>query len=153
MHPRTKHPLTFLVIDDDNDIAEAVSLGLKRQHHIVDSFSDPSIALADYTPGKYDLIILDVAMPKMNGFQLRRRILQVDPKARFLFLTAFHLPNSEFARMFPEADDVWVMEKPVSISILLKYAESVLDGQADGAATKTKAKASQSSAAAEIKRG
>jgi DNA-binding response OmpR family regulator len=60
----------ILVVDDEPDLTMICSLALEYYGFKVDTFTDPRKALSNYEPGYYDLIILDIAMPKMDGFQL-----------------------------------------------------------------------------------
>ena len=60
----------ILVVDDEQDIAMSLKAGLERKGFAVDVFFDPLEALERYQPGTYDLLIIDVRMPKMNGFEL-----------------------------------------------------------------------------------
>ena len=78
-----------LVVDDETDIAEVVKQGLELQGMLVDAFNDPQKALEHFKPDTYEVVVLDVRMPRMNGFQLYREIMKRDDKARVLFITAF----------------------------------------------------------------
>ena len=62
----------------------------------VDTFNDPQEALSKFKPGSYDLIILDIKMPKMDGFELYHEIKKKDNNAKICFLTASELYNEEF---------------------------------------------------------
>ena len=77
-----------MLVDDEPDINAALSVVLKREGYDVDTFENPFIALEKLKPGFYGLIILDVKMPQMDGFELYREIKKVDRKAKICFLTA-----------------------------------------------------------------
>ena len=62
----------IMLVDDEPDINAALSVVLKREGYDVDSFENPFIALEKLKPGIYGLIILDVKMPQMDGFELYR---------------------------------------------------------------------------------
>ena len=107
-----------LVVDDETDIAEVVKQGLELQGILVDAFNDPQKALEHFKPGTYEMVVLDVRMPRMNGFQLYREIMKRDDKAKVLFITAFEESPEEFRKAFPELDTHRFLKKPFTISKL-----------------------------------
>jgi len=109
-------PLKILVVDDEPDIVHALQKGLELRGHSVDAFEDPEKALQEFRPDVYDFAILDVRMPKMNGFQLYREIEKRDGKVRVRFLTAFETYREEFKKAFPELDERRFIKKPATIS-------------------------------------
>lgn len=68
----------ILVVDDEANIRTIVKPGLEMEGFEVDTNDDPRSVLAKYEPGQYDLLILDIRMPGMTGFQLFREIRKVD---------------------------------------------------------------------------
>src|SRR5215813_6629294 len=68
----------ILIVDDDPDITLTFKLGLEKKGFIVTVFNDPLEALSKFRAGLYDFILLDVRMPKMNGFELYREIEKID---------------------------------------------------------------------------
>jgi len=107
-----------LFVDDETDIADVVKQGLELQGIQVDAFNDPQKALDHFKPGAYEMVILDVRMPRMNGFQLYREIMKRDDKAKVLFVTAFEESPEEFRKAFPELDTHRFLKKPFTISKL-----------------------------------
>ena len=114
-----------LVVDDATDIAEVVKLGLELQGMLVDAFDDPQKALEHFKPNMYELVVLDVRMPKMNGFQLYREFMKRDDKTKVLFITAFEESPEEFRKAFPELDTHRFMKKPFTIS---KLKDRIMQG-------------------------
>jgi two-component system, OmpR family, response regulator ChvI len=112
--------MRILVVDDEPDILESVKTGLQRKGFEVDAYEDPEKALKDYVAGRYEIGILDVRMPKMNGFQLYREILKRDDKIRVRFLTAFEEYRDEFKRAFPDLDEGSFIKKPTSIARMVR---------------------------------
>jgi len=108
----------IFLVDDERDIANSLKSGLERKGFTVDAFTDPQEALAKYKPGVYDLLLIDIRMPKLNGFELVREIRKVDTKAEVWFLTAFEVYYEEFKKMFPNLDVKSFIRKPVSINDL-----------------------------------
>jgi two-component system, OmpR family, response regulator ChvI len=109
----------ILVVDDEPDITTSVMRGLQRRGLVVDSFNDPEEALKRFIPGAYDLAILDIKMPKLNGFELFREIRNRDGQIRVFFFTAFESYRTEFMKAFPELDERRFVKKPVGIDLLL----------------------------------
>jgi DNA-binding response OmpR family regulator len=88
----------ILAVDDEADLTMLCSLALEYHGFKVDTFNDPQEALSNYKPDYYDLVILDIKMPKMDGFQLYDEIKKKDHKAKVCFLTASELYYEEFRK-------------------------------------------------------
>jgi DNA-binding response OmpR family regulator len=88
----------ILVVDDEPDLTQVSALALEYHGYKVDSFNDPQEALSKFKPGSYDLIILDIKMPKMDGFELYHEIKKKDNNAKVCFLTASELYYEEFRK-------------------------------------------------------
>jgi DNA-binding response OmpR family regulator len=78
----------ILLIDDEPDITFTIKDILEDNGFQIDSFNDPILALNSYKSNFYDLVILDIKMPKMDGFELYNKIKEKDPKVKICFLTA-----------------------------------------------------------------
>ena len=78
----------ILLVDDEPDIAMAFKLALQDAGYIVDTYLDPLIAMSKFKSSSYDLIILDIKMPKLNGFELYAEMRKIDKQAKFCFITA-----------------------------------------------------------------
>ncbi len=107
-----------LIVDDEKDITSSLKLGLGHRGFKVDVYNDPVEALANYAPGSYDLIILDIRMPRMNGFELFREVKKLDKSVKVCFLTAFEVYTDEFKRLFPNMKVEGFLRKPITISEL-----------------------------------
>jgi DNA-binding response OmpR family regulator len=108
----------IFLVDDEPDIANSLRLGLERKGFEVDVYTDPTEALAKYKPHFYDLLLIDIRMPKLNGFELVREIRKVDSTSEVWFLTAFEVYYEEFKKMFPNLDVKSFIRKPVSLNEL-----------------------------------
>ena len=96
-------------------------LALEHYGYKVDAFNDPQEALSKYKPGSYDLIILDIKMPKMDGFELYQEIKKKDNKAKICFLTASELYYEEFRKKeFCALDKDLFIRKPIDNEQLAK---------------------------------
>jgi len=87
----------LLVVDDEPDITLAFSMGLEDNGFTVDAFNDPLSALESFKEEKksYALALLDINMPKMNGFELYKEIRKIDDKVKVCFVTAFDIQREE----------------------------------------------------------
>jgi CheY-like chemotaxis protein len=108
-------PPTILVVDDDPSILFLFSEYLKSEGMIVDSFTDPSDALEHFmksNQSKYDLVITDIRMRKLNGFELYYRFKAVNPNVRVLFVTALDLVE-EASSLMPDVNSSQFLTKPI----------------------------------------
>lgn len=115
-----KRPVKILVVDDESDITTIIKKGLEIEGFEVDGSGNPIEVLAKYKPGSYDLLILDIKMPNMTGFDLYREIRKLDKKVKVCFITAFEIYFDEFRRVFPKIHVSCFIQKPVTISQLAK---------------------------------
>lgn len=119
----------ILVVDDEVDITLSIKTVLEGDQFQVDSFNDPVAAFNNFKAGFYDLLILDIKMPKMNGFQLYREIKNIDDKVKVCFLTALSEMHDyeEFKReVFPKAGERYFIQKPVENQNLLKRLNEII---------------------------
>jgi len=86
----------LFTVDDERDICLTITNVLEDNGFKVDSFTDPLVALENFKADLYDLLILDIKMPKMDGFELYHEIKKKDNNAKICFLTASELYNEEF---------------------------------------------------------
>ena len=117
--------MRVLVVDDEKDIALVLKKGLENYGFEADAFDNPGSALMNFRPGLYDLVITDVRMPEMNGFELYREIRKKDAKVKVCFLTASEMYDEEFKKTVP-IEAACLIEKPVSISELLEIVKREL---------------------------
>ena len=119
----------ILVVDDEPDNTSVFSMGLEDGGFEVDAFIDPILALSNFKSGnkKYDLLILDVKMPDINGFELFEEIRKIEDKVKACFLTAFGEGyTEEFGRRFPSSLNVSFIRKPIRIDDLVKKVNEMM---------------------------
>jgi DNA-binding response OmpR family regulator len=118
----------ILAVDDEADLTMLCSLALEYHGFKVDTFNDPQEALSNFKPDYYDLVILDIKMPKMDGFQLYDEIKKKDRKAKVCFLTASELYYEEFRkREYNAIDKNLFIRKPIENEELLKEVNRIIN--------------------------
>ena len=115
---RANVPLRILIVDDEPDITITLKMGLESKGFQVDTFNDSKDALLHFRPGSYDLLLSDINMPNLNGFELYSKIRDIDEKIRVCFITAFEVYYDEFRRVFPKLNVRCFANKPISIDTL-----------------------------------
>ena len=120
---------SILIVDDELDITLAFKKGLESNGFFVDIYNDPVIALSNFKSGFYDLLLLDVRMPKMNGFELYQEIEKIDKKAKVCFITAFEVYYQALKEIFPTLDVGCFIRKPIEIEDLVKKINSEINSR------------------------
>ena len=116
----------ILIVDDEPDDAQTLKMGLEDNGFVVDVYNDPLDAISKFEVGSYDLLLIDVKMPKMNGFELYKKLHQIDEKAKTCFITAYELYYDEFKRVFPKIKVECFIRKPISINNLASVIKDEL---------------------------
>ena len=119
----------IMVVDDEDDIILELRVVLEDNGFKVDSFSDPLVALGNFKADLYDLLILDIKMPKMNGFELYKQIKKVDNKVKTMFLTALtELQEYEEFRkeVSPKLGERYFVPKPIENEELITRVSKIL---------------------------
>ena len=121
----------ILVIDDESDVTFTIKNILEDNGFAVDEFNDSILALNNYKTNLYDLIILDIKMPKMDGFELYIKIREKDPKVKICFLTAIATFNEEFRKtrlvLGKTINEDYFIQKPIKMEDLLKKLTSIMN--------------------------
>jgi two-component system response regulator ChvI len=115
---------SILIVDDEVDITLAFKKGLESNGFMVDIYNDPVTALLNFKSDFYDLILVDVRMPKMNGFELYQEIEKVDKKSKVCFITAFEVYYHALREIFPTLEVSCFIRKPIEIDDLVKRINS-----------------------------
>jgi two-component system, OmpR family, response regulator ChvI len=116
----------ILIVDDDVDITSSFSLALEDSGLFeVDTYNDPLVALSDYRPDSYDLLLLDIRMPKMNGFELYQKIKEMDNKVKVCFISAYDVDYTALREQFPSLEIDYfaskdIIRKPIEVSKLIE---------------------------------
>jgi len=126
----TKKPsYRILYVDDDLDILFSIKTGLEYYGFIVDTFSNPLEALSTFKPELYDLVLVDIKMPLMSGFEfhqeLRKKALY-GTEIKTCFITAYEIYFETLRKEFPELYDGCFIRKPIKIDDLVNKIKEEL---------------------------
>ena len=140
-HPTTYKKKKILIVDDDPDITFSLKKALEEYNGdeqqkknggglfelVVDTFTNPADVVSNYNqPGMYDLLIIDIVMPKMNGFELYEKVKEIDDKAKACFITAHQVYYESLRDLFPGFEVDCFMRKPIENEDLLRKVLSVI---------------------------
>jgi DNA-binding response OmpR family regulator len=118
----------ILLVDDDQDVTYTIKTVLENNGFVVDSYNDPTLTLSNFELGFYDLLLLDIKMPKIDGFDLYQKIREIDSNVKICFLTASELFYEEYRRLgtHPTVDKACFIQKPVRSEDLVRKLNEVL---------------------------
>jgi CheY-like chemotaxis protein len=124
----------IMLVENEKDILRVIKRGLESSetndttHKFkVDAYQDSELALQSFQnhpDNYYDLVLTDIRMSKITGFELYRRLKERSPSIEIVFLTAFEIDRKEFDKILADAHFII---KPVSISNLIPKLNSILD--------------------------
>src|ERR687887_1958865 len=121
MNNKRKANRKILVVDDEPDSSTIFRIALEDNGFIVDAFNDSTLALSAFKPNSYDLVVLDVKMPKMNGYELCEKIKKIDDKVKVCFLTASEeqyiedIKKKSYSASSSSCFDITLIRKPVTL--------------------------------------
>ena len=123
----------ILLVDDDPDITLTFKAGLEgyrygdKKRFEVYTYNDPLLVLTQFKPNFYDLLLTDIDMPNMNGFQLCKKILELDVNIRVCFMSALEVNIRALREVYPKVSFGCYIEMPVTIEYLIKRLSAELD--------------------------
>ena len=118
---------SILLVDDEPDITAAFKVTLEGAAYIVHAYNDPLIALSDFKPGYYDLIIVDIIMPSMDGFTLYEELKKEDNRAKICFLTASEMYYEESRKVKHRSlDKDLFIRKPITTEELIERITALI---------------------------
>lgn len=125
-------PIKLMVVDDEKDILRIIKRDLEANNNDtfkVDTFYSSELAIQafdSHPKDYYDLILTDIRMPKINGFELYRRIKEKNPSMKIAFITAFEINKEEFNKVLPSIDVKDFIIKPISMPDLSSKLKSIV---------------------------
>ena len=106
----------LLIVDDEPNITDSFSLALEDTEVFeVETYNDPAVALSNFKSNSYELVLLDIKMPKMGGFELCDRIKELDVKVKVCFISAFDPYSDELRDQFLSLKIECFIPKPILI--------------------------------------
>ena len=116
------------MVDDEPDIIYSIKWVLENNEFVVDSYTDPTLALSNFRSRVYDLLILDIKMPKMNGLDLYQKMKEIDSNVKICFFTASELFYEEYRRLdnYPKVDKEYFIQKPFRTKELIRHLNEIL---------------------------
>jgi DNA-binding response OmpR family regulator len=114
----------ILLVDDDVDITHSFSLALQKDGFIVDTYNDPLIALGVFKADLYDLVLSDIKLPKMDGFELYDKIREIDRRVKVCFISGYQMNYLALREQGLQID--CFISKPIKIEDLLKKINAEL---------------------------
>ena len=114
-----------MVVDDEPDICFVVEKTLGENGFRINSYEDPLLALENFKPHSYSLVILDIRMPDLNGFTLYREIRRLDKKIKICFLTAGEMYYGD-SDIFSSLPANYFIRKPMDNGLLMKWINEII---------------------------
>jgi CheY-like chemotaxis protein len=118
----------ILLVEDEKDLSIVFNMVLEDGGYEVDYFTDPLLALKNFEAGFYDLVILDIKMPEMDGFELHRQLKKIDNAIKICFLTASEMYYEEFRKEeYCGLDKDLFLRKPIKNEELIKEIDRMIN--------------------------
>jgi DNA-binding response OmpR family regulator len=116
----------ILLVDDESDICFVLEKVLARNGFVVDSYENPTLALEKFKAHSYDLVVLDIKMPDLNGFALYREIKKLDKKVKVCFLTAGEIYYGANSNIFSSLPANRFIRKPIENKELMMRIKKII---------------------------
>ena len=117
---------SILLVDDEHDNNLIFTIGLQDAGFEVDSYNDPEMALAAFKSNYYDLLLLDIKMPKMDGYELYEKLKKIDDKVKVCFLTASERYKEEHRPSFLSSGSTSFVTKPITVDDLVRKVNEMI---------------------------
>jgi CheY-like chemotaxis protein len=125
----------ILIVDDDSDITTTFKAAIEDSNNRNDvnkrievyTSNDPVVAVSEFKPNFYDLLLVDINMPHMNGFELCQKIFGIDINVRICFMSSGEINRKALREIYPSLSVGCFMRKPMTIDYLIKRIMSELD--------------------------
>ena len=124
----------ILIVDDDPDITftfkkafEEANRGSNKISFHINTYNDPFVALSEFKPDFYDLMLIDINMSKMNGFDFCMKALERDINPRFCFMSSGLINQEALREQYPSLSIGCFIKKPITIENLIKRVKAELE--------------------------
>jgi DNA-binding response OmpR family regulator len=109
----------ILYVDDEANISRVIKYGLEKFGFSVDTHASPRSALSSFRAGLYDLLLIDVRLPEIDGLELCSQLLKIDAGVKVCFITAYELEEEEVRKRIEGLKSASIVKKPVSFDELV----------------------------------
>jgi DNA-binding response OmpR family regulator len=119
----------ILIVDDDSDILLTFTKALEVYSQFeADTFNDPVEALSKFKVNTYDLLIIDIRLPQMDGFELYDKMKEIDNEVKVCFMTAYEINIKALRAVFPLSSDLEAcfIRKPIDMQEFITRIKSEL---------------------------
>jgi DNA-binding response OmpR family regulator len=125
----------ILIVDDNEDVTTTFKVGIEDSNNNADvnkkievyTYNDPVASLSEFKPNFYDLLLVDINMPQMNGFELCEKMLAIDIDVKVCFMSSGKINREALTDIYPAISIGCFIRKPVTIDYLVKRIMSELD--------------------------
>jgi CheY-like chemotaxis protein len=125
----------ILLVDDDPDITLTFKKGLEEENETsgnkivlqVFSYNNPLLALSEFKTNFYDLMLIDINMPKMNGFEFSEKILELDLNVRICYISAGEMNMGTLREQYNSLSIGCFIKKPIAMENLVRKVKAELD--------------------------
>jgi DNA-binding response OmpR family regulator len=125
----------ILIVDDDPDVTLTFKMAFEEANRIngnrnsfhVKTYNDPVLALSEFKPDLYDLILVDINMPDMNGFEFALKIMEVDANPRICYMSSGLINQEALREQYPLLSIGCFIRKPVTMGNLIKRVRAELE--------------------------
>jgi CheY-like chemotaxis protein len=123
----------ILIVDDEADVTTTFKAVIEESNNDVSkkievyASNDPVVAMSEFKPNFYDLLLVDINMPHMNGFELCEKMLAIDINLKVCFMSNGEINREALREIYPAISTGCFMRKPVTIDYLITRILSELD--------------------------
>src|SRR5215217_2036518 len=125
----------ILIVDDNPDITLTFKKAFEEENRNgsnkisfqVNTYNDPLLALSEFKPDLYDLILIDINMPQMDGIELSRQILELDANVKICLVTAGEANIEVLRELYPTRSIGCFIKKPVTVEELVKRVKAEVE--------------------------
>ena len=116
----------ILLVDDESDVCLVLEKILGENGFVVDSYKNPTLALEKFKAQSYDLVVLDIKMPELDGFALYREIKRLEKNVKVCFLTAAEMYYDEYPDIFSSLPNKYFIKKPIENGELMARINEII---------------------------
>jgi DNA-binding NtrC family response regulator len=120
---------SVLLVDDDKDVLTVLKRSLELKGMNTYGFSNPILAVEHFRNNafNYDIVVTDIRMQDMNGFEVARAVKEVRPDIKIAFITAFEINKSEFEKVLPSTKVDALIAKPVKLATFVETIKGIME--------------------------